>query len=168
MAINGFCTPPVCWNLTYNFAAAADLVIKPKDVPTWAKGIPMPLGSFPAMEAAFMAQLNAGATLRCDQDCLCVRLHKKAITVALPPQRIGPHPLGKTDVYMTGITVTGFWGMCLLKHGGVRIKKGDKWVYPDELPSSDLLVPPPSPGGSSHKKAGKKKRRKAVRRARRR
>lgn len=164
MAINGFCIPPVCWTLNYNFAAAGILVIKPKDVPNWAKGLPMPMGSFPAMEAAFIAQTNAGATLRCDQDCICVRLHKKAITVALPPQRIGPHPLGKTDIYMTGITATGFWGMCLLKHGGVRIKKGDKWVYPDELPGSDLLSADGSQGGSAHKKKAKK-RRKAARRS---
>jgi len=153
----GFCIPPVCWNLTYNFAAAGILVIKPKDVPNWAQGIAMPLGSFPAMEGAFMAQLNAGANLACDHDCVCVRLHKKAVTLALPPQRLGAHPLGKTDVYMTGITVTGFWGVCLAKKW-VKVKKGDKWIPVEDLPQSDILTPPSSSGGSSggHKKKGKK------------
>ena len=161
----GFCSPPVCFNLTYNFGGAGILVIKPKDVPTWAKGLKMPLGSFPALETPFVNRTNAGARLFCDKDCVCMRLHKNAITAALPPQRLGPHPLGKADIYMEGITVTGFWGMCLPIGGGVRVQKGGKWYKPEELPDTEILTPPPSSpgsGGSSHKKGkkpGKKKRR---------
>jgi hypothetical protein len=158
----GFCNPPICWRITYNFANANVLTMKRKDVPNWNLGVVSPLGTFPAIEAAFMARLNAGANLSCDNDCICMRLHRRAVTVLLSPMLMGPTPAGGRDLYMQGIQARGIWGICLPKRGGIRIKKGDKWVYPEDLPESDILprLPSsPSPGGSSHKKKKGKKRR---------
>lgn len=161
----GFCNPPVCWRVTYNFAGASNLTMKRKDVPNWNLGVVSPLGTFPAIEAAFMARLNAGGNLQCDKDCVCMRLHRRAVVVALTPQLMGPTPAGGRDLYMQGITARGFWGICLPKRGNIRIKKGDKWIYPEDLPAEDILpkLPSsPSPGGSGYKKKKKKmKRRKS-------
>jgi hypothetical protein len=91
-----------------------------------------------------------------------MRLHRRAVTVLLSPMLMGPTPAGGRDLYMQGIQARGIWGICLPKRGGIRIKKGDKWVYPEDLPESDILprLPSsPSPGGSSHKKKKGKKRR---------
>jgi hypothetical protein len=130
---------------------------------------------FPNEAAAFRAKMNAMANVSCDQDCVCMRLHKNAVTVNYDPQYMCPHPnLANVDLYMTGITATGFFGLCLPKRGSIRIKKGDKWVYPEELPSTDILTPPSSPpggssggSGSGKKKKGKKKPKKRRRQVRR-
>jgi len=168
--INGFCNPPLCWNTTYDVTNAGIIVIRPQDVPNkWHKGLKLPLNSFPALEAAFLATLNAGARLSCDKDCSCLRLNKKMLTINLPPQKVAPHPAGVTDIYMEGIVLTGWWGICLAKKWGIRVKIGDKWVPVEELPSSELVPstpPPPGSGGKKKKKkkAKKKRRLKKVRR----
>jgi len=161
-----FCNPPVCWRFTYNFAGASNLTMKRNDVPNWNRGVVSPLGTFPAIEAAFMARLRAGENLQCDKDCVCVRLNKRAVVVRLDPMLMGPTPAGLRDLYMQGITVRCFWGMCLPKRGNIRIKKDGEWIYPGELPEEDILPKLPSsssPGGGSKKKK-KKKGRKAKRR----
>ena len=49
----------------------------------------------------------------------------------------------------------------------MRIKKGDKWLYPEDLPASDILPKIESPGGGGsggHKKKKGKKGKKKPRR----
>jgi len=154
----GFCAPPLCWDLTYNFAAMRLFVLKPEDVPNWAKGINIPLNQFPNEVAAFQAKLNAQArTLCADANCVCVRLHKKAITFSLGPQRIGAHPGGITDIFLDGVTATGWFGLCSPK-GRIRLQKGDKSVPVEDLKEPDVILPPSpyKPGGSGGYKKSKK------------
>jgi hypothetical protein len=165
----GFCNPPVCWMLTYDFTKARIRVMNPADVPTWNKGTKAPLAMFPAEVAAFTAQMNAGATYLCDKDCVCVRLHKNAVTAKYDPMYMCPHPtVAGLVLYMEKIEATGHWGMCLPKKGSIRIKKGDDWVYPENLPDTDILTPPPSsPGGGSGSGGKKKKGKKGPKKRRR-
>ena len=172
----GFCAPPLCWDLIYNFAKMKLFVLKPEDVPNWGKGINIPLNQFPNEVAAFQAKLNAQAQTLCvGANCVCVRLHKKALTFALGPQRIGAHPAGVTDIFLDGITATGFFGLCSPRRW-VKLKKGDKWVPVEDLKVPDVILPssPPKPGssGGGSKKSkkgakGKKGRKGTKKRARR-
>jgi len=167
----GFCNPPVCWNLTFNFAQAGLIIIKPNKVPKWDAdpkawnnvGQKAPLGTHPALENAFINKLNADARKICDTDCVCVRLHKRAVTVRYTPQLIGDNGLAgqaRREIYMENIWATGTFGMCLPKKGPIRIEKDGKWVYPEELPATDLLPndEPPSSGGSGGSGGHKKKK----------
>lgn len=161
----GFCNPPMCWMLTYNFNAAALLVMRPKDVPQWNKGFAPGAGQFQQQANAFKAQLNAQANVACGGNCVCVRLHPNALNVNLAPQRIGPHPnVPGLDLYMTGINMTGWFGICAMK-GAMKIKKGGKWIPVEDLGPKDTLNPPSSSGSPGGKKKGGKgkKKKKATR-----
>ena len=168
----GFCNPPMCWNLAYNFANINLIVIKPADVPNWGKGLIVPANQFAQMVAAFQAQLNAQALTLCGANCVCVRLHKKAVQWKLTPMRMGPHPAGgPAEIYMDGIVGRGWFGLCALR-GQVRIQKGNKWVPVEDLTPPDIMdssSTPPSPpvGGSKKKKGTKKKKQRLVKRRRR-
>lgn len=157
----GFCAPPLCWDLTYNFAGMRLFVLKPEDVPNWGKGINIPLNQFPNEVAAFQAKLNAQArTLCANANCVCLRLHKKAVTFALGPQKIGAHPGGVTDIFLDGVTATGWFGLCSPK-GRIKLEKGGKSVPVEDLKEPDVILPssphkPGSGGGSKKSKKGGK------------
>ena len=157
----GFCTEVVCWNVTFNFAGANLRVMLPQNVPNWPTGKKRPLALFPVLVNAHMAKLNADAIRICDKDCVCWRLNKKALNVRYDPQYVGAHPDGVHDIYMENIFAFGVWGICLPKKGAIRIEKDGNWVYPEDLPATDLLPndKPPgrgSGGGGHKKKKGKK------------
>ena len=66
---------------------------------------------------------NPPMSWACGGNCVCVRLHPNALNINLAPQRIGLHPnVPGLDLYMTGINLTGWFGLCALKKQ-VKIKK---------------------------------------------
>jgi len=158
----GVCIPPMCWQLTYNFANIVVFLIKPADAAAgnWNKKQLMPVNMFQNQVNAAQAALNAQANVACDKDCVCVRLHPNAVNFTTRV-RIGAGPGGLLDVYMDNIAVTGFFGLCARKKW-VRVKKGGKWIPVEDLGPADILTPLPSSGGSGggNKKKGKKGKKK--------
>ena len=152
----GVCERGMCWDLTYDFTKARIIVIKPEDVPNWNKGARLPVNLFP-MAGPFQQNLVANAKTLCGNTCVCWRLHKQAINLKYDPMRIGPNPAGnQTDVYLAGVTATGWFGICFAK-GWVRIWKDGKWKKVEDLGEPDLIKESSSSGGSGGKKKKGKK-----------